>query len=65
MSLADAVTGADAAVVCTEWPEFREAPWAELARTMRQPAVIVDANRFLERELGGLQGVEYLSVGRA
>ncbi len=64
-SLAEAVTGADAAVVCTEWPEFREAPWTELARTMRQPAVIVDANRFLERELGGLPGMEHLWVGRA
>jgi len=63
-SLAQAVTGADAAVVCTEWPAFREAPWAELARAMRQPAVIVDANGFLDRQLSGLQGVEHLSVGR-
>jgi UDPglucose 6-dehydrogenase len=63
-SLADAVTDADAAVVCTEWLEFREAPWTGLARTMRQPAVIMDANRFLDRELVGLQGVEHLSVGR-
>jgi UDPglucose 6-dehydrogenase len=62
-SLAEAVAGADAAVVCTEWPVFREAAWLELARSMRQPAVIVDANRFLDRELLGLQGVEHLSVG--
>ncbi|HEU0009913.1 MAG TPA: nucleotide sugar dehydrogenase [Verrucomicrobiae bacterium] len=63
-SLAEAVTRADAVVVCTEWSEFREAPWGELARTMRQPAVIVDVNRFLEDELGGLPGVEHLSLGR-
>jgi UDPglucose 6-dehydrogenase len=63
-SLADAVAGAVAAVVCTEWPEFRAAPWVELARSMRPPAVIVDANRFLDCELGGLPGVEHVSVGR-
>jgi len=63
-SLAEAVLGADAAVICTEWPAFREAAWGELVRTMRQPAVIVDANGFLDRVLGGLPGVEHLSVGR-
>ena len=63
-SLAEAVTGADAAVVCTEWPAFRQAAWAELVRAMRQPAVIVDANRFLDRELSGLSGVEHVSVRR-
>jgi UDPglucose 6-dehydrogenase len=63
-SLAEAVAGADAAVVCTEWPAFREAAWSNLTRTMHQPAVIVDANGFLDRELNGLQGVEHLTVGR-
>src|SRR5262249_19012292 len=61
--LAQAVKGADAAVVCTEWPAFREAPWSELTSSMRQPAFVVDANRFLDRELGGLRGVEHVSVG--
>jgi hypothetical protein len=31
---------------------------------MRQP-VFVDANRFLEKELKPIPGVEHLSVGRA
>lgn len=62
--VAAAVAGADAAVVCTEWPQFRQAPWAELVRTMRQ-AVIVDANRFLETALQQVPGVEHLVVGRA
>jgi UDPglucose 6-dehydrogenase len=59
----DAVKDADAAVVCTEWPEFRRADWTQLAPTMRQQ-VFVDANRFLEKELKNLPGVEHLSVGR-
>jgi UDPglucose 6-dehydrogenase len=60
----DAMKGADAAVVCTEWPEFRQADWTQLAPSMRQ-RIFVDANRFLEKELKNLPGVEHLSVGRA
>jgi UDPglucose 6-dehydrogenase len=61
--LAGAVRGADAAVICTEWPAFREAPWAQLVSTMGRP-VFVDANRFLEAQLKTMAGVEHLSVGR-
>jgi UDPglucose 6-dehydrogenase len=61
--LAEAVTGADAAVVCTEWPQFRQCDWAALVQTMRAP-VFVDANRFLEASLGECGGLELLSVGR-
>jgi len=62
--IAEAVKAADAAVVCTEWPQFRQADWAKIVPAMRQP-VFIDANRFLEKELKGLPGVEHLSVGRA
>ncbi len=60
----DAVKGADAAVVCTEWPEFRGTDWAKMVPAMRQ-RIFVDANRFLEKELKNLPAVEHLSVGRA
>ncbi|MGB7747853.1 MAG: nucleotide sugar dehydrogenase [Verrucomicrobiia bacterium] len=60
----DAVKDADAAVVCTEWPEFRQADWTKLAPAMHQ-RIFVDANRFLEKELKNIPGVEHLSVGRA
>ena len=59
-----AVTGAEAVVICTEWPQFRQADWAKIVPRMRQP-VFVDANRFLEKELKTVGGVEHLSVGRA
>jgi UDPglucose 6-dehydrogenase len=61
---ATACQGADAAVVCTEWPQFRQADWAKIVPQMRHP-VFVDANRFLEKELKNIAGVEHLSVGRA
>jgi len=63
-SLAEAVAGADAAVVCTEWPEFRRASLAAAAASMRQP-LFIDANGFLEKELKGIPAVEHLSVGRS
>ena len=59
-----ALTGAEAVAVCTEWPQFRQADWAKIVPTMRS-SVFVDANRFLEKELKNLPGVEHLSVGRA
>jgi UDPglucose 6-dehydrogenase len=57
------LAGADAAVLCTEWPEFRQAAWRDLLPGMRQP-VIVDANRFLDAQLASVPGIEHLSVGR-
>lgn len=62
--LSAALQGADAAVLCTEWPQFRQAPWPELVTHMRRPLVI-DANGFLETNLKGLAGVEHLRVGRS
>ena len=62
-SVAEALRGVDAAAVCTEWPEIRQANWPEATAAMRS-RVIVDANRFLEKELKGIAGVEHLSVGR-
>ena len=55
---------ADAAVVCTEWPQFRQVDYAVAVPAMNQ-RVFVDANRFLEKELKNVPGVEHLSVGRA
>jgi UDPglucose 6-dehydrogenase len=63
-SLPQALQGADAAVVCTEWPDFRQANWRELAGLMKQK-IVLDANRFLEKELKDLPGLEHLSVGQA
>jgi UDPglucose 6-dehydrogenase len=60
--IAPALNKADAAVVCTEWPQFRQADWPALAPLMRRK-IFLDANRFLENELQALAGVEHLFVG--
>jgi len=62
--VAAALAGADAAAVCTEWPQFRRADWPKIVLQMRGK-IFVDANRFLERELKNIAGVEHLSVGHA
>ena len=62
--ITSALAGAEAVAICTEWPQFRQAEWAKIVPQMRSP-VFVDANRFLEKELKTIAGVEHLSVGRA
>lgn len=59
-----ALAGVEAVAVCTEWPQFRQADWPKIIPQMRQP-IFVDANRFLEKELKNIPGVEHLSVGSA
>ena len=59
-----ALKNASAAVVCTEWPQFRQVDWAKAVSAMSSP-VFIDANRFLEKELKSVAAVEHLSVGRA
>ncbi len=50
----EALLGADAAVIATDWPMYRDLPWGELRETMRQP-LIIDGRRLLEeRELRDL-----------
>ncbi len=62
-SAAEALHGAHAAVICTEWPEFRDYPWPVLLAGMARP-VVIDANRLVEKAVAPAPGVVYLTVGR-
>jgi len=57
----EAVTDADALVVGTEWPEFREAA-AGLLSVARSNLVVIDANRHLQAAVTTL-GLKYIAVG--
>lgn len=59
-SIDEAVTGADAAVIATEWPEIKAADWTALVGKMRR-AVVIDANGFLG--LAAQPGLAYVAVG--
>jgi UDPglucose 6-dehydrogenase len=62
-SALEAVDGADAAVLVTEWPEFAELDWAEVKGRMRVP-LIVDGRNFLDREALIEAGFTYEGIGR-
>ncbi|MEX2412659.1 MAG: UDP-glucose/GDP-mannose dehydrogenase family protein, partial [Thermoleophilaceae bacterium] len=58
-SALEALDGADAAVLVTEWPEFAELDWAgEVRERMAQP-VVVDGRNFLDREALRAAGFTY------
>ncbi len=57
----DAVTGADALVVGTEWPEFRQEA-AGLLVAASPNLIVIDANRHLQAVVAPL-GLKYVAVG--
>jgi UDPglucose 6-dehydrogenase len=57
-----AVAEADAVVVATPWPQFRELPWPDLVASMATPTV-VDAGWFLAASLQHRPGIAYAAVG--
>ncbi len=59
----DAVDGADALIVLTEWQEYRVLDPEELKRRMRQP-VVVDARNLYDPARMRAQGFRYASIGR-
>jgi UDPglucose 6-dehydrogenase len=63
-SLVDAVRGADAAVIVTEWPELKDLPSAEVRGAMRTP-LIVDGRNLLDAEVARAAGFDYEGIGRA
>jgi UDPglucose 6-dehydrogenase len=59
----EALDGADAAVLVTEWPEFAELDWAAVAKTMKTP-LLVDGRNFLDPEAVRAAGITYEAIGR-
>lgn len=63
-SLAEAITGTDAAVIMTEWDEFRSMDLAAVAKLMRKP-VVVDFRNLFPLSKAKAAGITYHSLGRA
>jgi UDPglucose 6-dehydrogenase len=63
-SAAEVVQGADAVVLVTEWPEFAELDFGEIASEMRG-RLVVDGRNFLDPEAVVAAGLDYEGVGRA
>jgi UDPglucose 6-dehydrogenase len=63
-SALEAVTGADAAVIVTEWDELRSLASAEARDAMKTP-VIIDGRNLLDPEEARAAGFTYEGIGRA
>ncbi len=62
-SVLEAVRGADAAVIVTEWPELKELASAEVRAAMANP-LIVDGRNLLDPETTRRAGFAYEGIGR-
>jgi UDP-glucose 6-dehydrogenase len=58
-----ALEGADAAILVTEWPEFAELDWASLAKRMANP-LLIDGRNFLDPAKLRAAGFAYEGIGR-
>ena len=63
-TLLEAVTGADAAVIVTEWKELLNLASPEVRAAMRNP-LIVDGRNLLDPEAARAAGFAYEAIGRA
>jgi len=61
--LGETVSGSHAAVICTEWPQIREADWDKLL-AQEKNLVFIDANGFLAAAVGNRTDVTYRQVGK-
>ena len=59
----EALDGADAAVVVTEWPELRELDWAAAGERMNS-RVVIDGRNLLDPEEMRARGFVYEGIGR-
>lgn len=60
----DAAKGADAAVVVTEWREFKQINLEQLRDLMKKPVLVDGRNIYQPDKAKGL-GFEYISIGRS
>jgi UDPglucose 6-dehydrogenase len=62
-SALDALAGADAVVLVTEWPEFRTLDWSDAAARMRG-RIVIDGRNFLDADALAAAGLAYEGIGR-
>jgi UDPglucose 6-dehydrogenase len=62
-SQTDALAGADALVIVTEWKEFRSPDFDTIKRTLKSPVIFDGRNMYDPKMVRGM-GFEYLAIGR-
>jgi len=61
--VAEAVAGADAVLILTEWQHYRSLDWATLAPLMRQPAWVFDSRSVVDPDQVHAAGLQLWRVG--
>ena len=61
----EVLDGADALVICTDWPQFKQPEFAELAKRMAGRPVVFDGRNLWKPKVAKEAGLVYHSVGRA
>lgn len=62
-SAEEALKGADAVILVTEWPEFADLDWEAIGKTMKT-ALVVDGRNYLDPEALTAAGFAYEGIGR-
>jgi UDPglucose 6-dehydrogenase len=62
-SALDAIVDADAVILVTEWPEFLQLEWNEVARAMRG-TLLIDGRNALDGDAVRAAGLTYEGIGR-
>ncbi len=62
-SAMDAVDGADACIIVTEWPEFAQLDWGQVAERMKGH-IVIDGRNFLDADVVRGAGFLYEGIGR-
>jgi UDPglucose 6-dehydrogenase len=62
-NVTEAVNGADALAIVTEWREFRSPDFDELKKAMREPAIF-DGRNLYDPKLLRQHGIHYFAIGR-
>jgi UDPglucose 6-dehydrogenase len=59
----DALAGADALVIVTDWNEYRHPDFGRIKQALKTPVVVDGRNLYDSRKMKGL-GFTYASIGR-
>ncbi|TYA71873.1 nucleotide sugar dehydrogenase [Seonamhaeicola marinus] len=60
----DAIDGAHAIAIMTEWDEFRNYDWEEIYNKMKKPAFVFDGRNILDKNKINKIGFKYYSIGQ-
>lgn len=61
----EALKGAHAAAILTEWDEFNTYDWAKVKASMKRPSFVFDGRKLLNRALLNELGFSYYAIGEA